>query len=295
MESNLLLILHAEFLPLVLAIAGLFGLIIGSFLNVVIYRIPVMMDTDYREQAQLILNPDLQPKERDQPFNLVFPNSHCPACQTEIKPWHNIPVLSFLLLGGKCANCQVPISIRYPAIEVLTSIVTVAIVYKFGLTITTGMALVFSWTLICLTMIDYDHYLLPDNLTLPLLWLGLVCNSFGLFIGLPDAVWGAILGYMVLWSVFWVFKWVTGKDGMGFGDLKLLAALGAWLGWQALPMVIILSSLSGALLGGYLVLRGRDRAQPIPFGPYLAIAGWLTLMWGDQIAALYFQLVLSGV
>ncbi len=295
MEDSTLLILQAEFLPLVLAVTIAFGLLIGSFLNVVIHRLPIMLNQDWRNQANMLLNPEAD-LETDQPaFNLLFPNSHCPSCNAAIKPWQNIPVISYLLLGGKCANCGIHISLRYPLIELFTALVSAMVVYRFGITLTGSLCLIFSWTLICLTMIDYDHQLLPDDMTLPLLWLGLLANSFGLFVELSAAVWGAVIGYLLLWSLFWAFKLITGKEGMGFGDFKLLAALGAWMGWQALPMIIILSSLSGALLGSYLVLRGRDRNQPIPFGPYLAIAGWVTLMWGDQLTAFYFHIVLGGV
>lgn len=295
MEDSIIVILQAQFMPLVIAIAAVFGLLIGSFLNVVIHRLPIMLEQDWQSQARMILDQMTAEEGDKKPFNLVFPNSHCPACDAPIKPWHNIPILSYLILGGKCANCHNPISLRYPLIELLTALVSMSVVYRFGITVPACFALIFSWTLICLIMIDYDHQLLPDNLTLPLLWLGLLANSFNLFTDLTAAVWGAAIGYLLLWSIFWAFKLITGKDGMGFGDFKLLAVMGAWMGWQVLPMVIILSSLSGALLGGYLVLRGRDRHQPIPFGPYLAIAGWITLMWGEELTHLYYQIVLSGV
>jgi leader peptidase (prepilin peptidase)/N-methyltransferase len=294
MEDSTLLILQADFMPLVLAITIAFGLLIGSFLNVVIHRLPIMLDQDWQNQANLILNPGTPIKSDQPPFNLLFPNSHCPSCNVAIKPWQNIPIVSYLILGGKCANCHSQISLRYPLVELCTALVSALVIYKFGITVAGSLALIFSWILICLTMIDYDHQLLPDDMTLPLLWLGLLGNSFGLFVDLPAAVWGAALGYLLLWSLFWAFKLLTGKEGMGFGDFKLLAALGAWMGWQALPLIIILSSLSGALLGGYLVLRGRDRNNPIPFGPYLAIAGWVTLMWGEQLSDWYLQLVLGG-
>ena len=295
MEDSTLVILQAEFLPLVLAITIAFGLLIGSFLNVVIHRLPIMLNQDWRNQASMILNPEADLETDQPPYNLMFPSSHCPSCNAAIRPWQNIPIISYLVLGGKCASCGSHISLRYPLIELFTALVSAVVVYHFGITITGFLCLIFSWTLICLTMIDYDHQLLPDDMTLPLLWLGLLANSFGLFSELSAAVWGAVIGYLLLWSLFWAFKLITGKEGMGFGDFKLLAALGAWMGWQALPMIIILSSLSGALLGSYLVLRGRDRNQPIPFGPYLAIAGWVTLMWGDQLAAFYYQIVLGGV
>lgn len=295
MQEAYLVILESESPALILTIGALFGLIIGSFLNVVIYRLPRMLDQDWKHQAQMILEPNgVVPPPDKRPLNLVFPNSHCPSCDHEIKPWQNIPVISYLFLRGKCSNCGTRISIRYPLIETLSAIITVTVLSQQGVTTAAGCILVLSWCLICLAMIDYDHQILPDNITLPLLWLGLIANSFNTLVDFRDAFWGAIAGYLLLWLVYWVFKLVTGKEGMGYGDFKLLAVLGAWMGWQALPTIIILSSLSGAIVGGTLILFGRDRHQPIPFGPYLAIAGWITLMWQQQIENLYFQFVLSG-
>lgn len=268
--------------------AAILGLLVGSFLNVVIYRVPKMLDRDWREQCCELLgqgSPESEPT-----FNLVTPNSTCPHCGHAIRPWENIPVVSYLFLRGKCSACRGPISLRYPIIELVTGLLSLFVVYHFGVN-TTGLAvLVLTWSLIALTMIDIDTQLLPDNITLPLLWLGLIANHFGMFVSLGDALWGAIAGYLSLWTVYWLFKIVTGKEGMGFGDFKLLAALGAWMGWQMLPIIVLMSSLVGAVIGiSMIVLRGRDRNIPIPFGPYLAIAGWLTLLWGEAIMGRYLQ------
>ncbi len=265
----------------------MFGAIIGSFLNVVVYRLPQMIEKDWNQQANEILGNDVQPD--GQVFNLVLPNSHCPSCQNEIKPWENIPILSYVFLKGKCAHCGTSISQRYPAVELLTGILTVIIITVFGPTAMGLGACVLTWALIALSLIDYDTQLLPDNITLPLMWLGLVVNYFSLITNLQDAFIGACLGYLSLWSVFHVFKFVTGKDGMGYGDFKLLAMLGAWLGWQLVPLIIIISSLAGAVIGGILIGFGRDKAKPLSFGPCLAVAGWIALIWGDQITRSYLQ------
>ncbi len=282
-----LALLQAEFAVLVFLIATMFGLIIGSFLNVVIYRIPVMMERDYLAQANEMLGND--PGPEPSPFNLIFPNSRCPHCDHAIRPWENIPLLSYALLRGKCSGCKAPISGRYPTIELLTGLLTGGVIVILGATPAGFACCLLTWALIALSMIDYDTQYLPDNISLPLLWLGLVVNYFGLITSLPDAFIGACLGYLSLWSVFWAFKLVTGKDGMGYGDFKLLAALGAWLGWQLLPLIIILSSFAGALIGGVLIVSGRDKSIPIPFGPYLAIAGFIALLWGDIITQGYLQ------
>lgn len=271
----------------------LFGLTLGSFFNVVILRLPKIMQASWHEQCcELLEQPDNPPKE---PFGLAFPASHCPKCKADIKPWHNIPVISYVLLKGRCANCKVRISPRYPIIEAVTALLSLAIVAMFGLTAATGPLLVLTWALLVLTVIDIDTQLLPDNITLPLVWLGLIVNYFGLITDLHSALWGAIFGYLALWSVFWAFKLITGKEGMGYGDFKLLAALGAWMGWQMLPLIIILSSLVGAVIGiGMIIALGRDKNIPIPFGPYLAIAGWIALLWGEQIVQRYLQLAMVG-
>jgi leader peptidase (prepilin peptidase) / N-methyltransferase len=268
------------------------GLVVGSFFNVVIYRLPLMMESRWRRDCCELLEQE-QEKEAAV-LTLATPNSHCPHCGTGIKPWHNIPVLSYLFLRGKCAACGVGISLRYPAVELATGLLTLSLASAFPISAALLGAIAFTWALIVLTMIDVDHKLLPDNITLPLLWLGLVFNLCGTYVSLEDAVLGAILGYLLLWSVYWLFKLLTGKEGMGYGDFKLLAALGAWLGWQALPLIILLSSLVGAICGIMLMIaKGRGREVPIPFGPYLAAAGWISLMWGEEITSRY--LAASGL
>ncbi|WP_019531241.1 prepilin peptidase [Dasania marina] len=267
------------------------GLLVGSFLNVVIYRLPVMMEKEWQSECRYILElAEVGADEKPEKFNLAFPNSHCPNCKKEIKPWQNIPVISYLLLKGKCARCQNPISLRYPIIEAVSGLLSGILIWQLGMGYELVAALLLTWALIALTMIDADTQLLPDQITLPLLWLGLICNAFGLYTSLENALWGAVFGYLSLWTVYWVFKLLTGKEGMGFGDFKLLAALGAWMGWQSLPIIILLSSLVGAIIGIALMLlnnKGRDTA--IPFGPYLAIAGWIAFLWGDHITRSYLQ------
>ena len=279
--------------------AGILGLLVGSFLTVVIYRLPKMMERDWREQCIEFLGSDQLKQaavsdEAAEKFTLSTPCSRCPACGHRIKPWENIPVFSYVFLQGKCSACKSPISVRYPIIELATAMFSVLDIYAFGATATGLAALVFTWCLIALTMIDVDTQLLPDSITLPLLWLGLIANALGLFTSLESAVFGAIGGYLSLFSVYWLFKLLTGKEGMGFGDFKLLAALGAWLGWQMLLQIIILSALSGAVIGiSMMLLRGRDKNIPIPFGPYLAIAGWLALIWGHDINQAYLRYALG--
>ena len=268
----------------------LLGLVVGSFLNVVIYRLPLMMEARWRSDCCELL--EVEPGREDPPLNLATPNSHCPHCKAAIRPWQNIPVVSYLLLGGKCANCGAAISLRYPTIELITGLMTMALAWYFGVSWALLGAMLFTWALIALTLIDIDHQLLPDDITLPLLWLGLLFNLGGTYVSLQDAVLGAMAGYLLLWSVYWLFRLLTGKEGMGFGDFKLLAALGAWLGWQALPLIILLSSLVGAVVGvALMVIKRRGREIPIPFGPYLAMAGWIALLWGDAIMARYLGAV----
>jgi leader peptidase (prepilin peptidase) / N-methyltransferase len=273
--------------------AGILGLLVGSFLNVVIYRLPKMMERDWYQQCVDFLGSDnLNHNAKKQfipeKFNLVTPNSTCPSCGHKIRPWENIPVISYVFLRGKCSACKAHISLRYPIVEAVTAIFSVAAIFVFGANVTGLACLFFTWCLIALTMIDFDTQLLPDSITLPLLWLGLIVNYFGLFTTLDSALWGAIGGYLSLFSVYWLFKLLTGKEGMGFGDFKLLGALGAWLGWQMLLQIILLSALAGAVIGiGMIVIRGRDKNVPIPFGPYLAIAGWIALMWGQDINQAY--------
>ena len=267
------------------------GLMIGSFLNVVIFRTPKIMEQEFRSECCDLL--EIKQQQADEAFvSLSKPNSTCPKCREPIKPWQNIPLISYLVLKGQCANCKNPISIRYPIVECVTGILSVLAVYFIGLSAAGIFSLLLLWFLIALTMIDFDTFLLPDSLTLPLLWLGLLLNTFSVYTDLSSAVWGAIAGYGILWSVFWLFKLLTGKEGMGYGDFKLLAALGAWMGWQVLPVIIILSSFVGALIGiAGIIILGRDKNVPIPFGPYLAIAGWIAFLWGEHITQFYFNTI----
>ena len=276
---------------LVATLALIFGLLVGSFLNVVIYRLPLMMQREWQQECRALLEQPEQPPPAE-PFNLAVPRSRCPACGHQITALENIPVISYLALRGRCSACNNPISARYPCVELVTGLLSALILLAFGPTPQALLLLPLVWGLIALTLIDFDHQLLPDSLTLPLLWLGLIANALGLFTDLHSALWGAVAGYLSLWSVYWLFKLVTGKEGMGYGDFKLLAALGAWMGWQMLPLIIILSSLVGALLGiGMVLLRGRDAARPLPFGPFLTIAGGIALLWGPQLVQRYFQLL----
>lgn len=267
--------------------ALILGLLVGSFLNVVIHRLPIMMQRDWRAQAREFLE---LPEEPTTTLNLVLPHSHCPHCNHEIRPWENIPLVSWLALRGKCSSCKAPISKRYPLVELACGLLSGYVAWHFGFTWQAGAMLLLTWGLLAMSMIDVDHQLLPDSLVLPLLWLGLLVNLFGLFATLPDAVWGAVAGYLSLWSVYWLFKLVTGKEGMGYGDFKLLAMLGAWGGWQVLPLTILLSSVVGAVLGTIMLrVQKADSGTAIPFGPYLAIAGWIALLWGDRITSSYLQ------
>ncbi len=271
------------------------GLLVGSFLNVVIYRIPVMLQREWRQQCCEFLEideatvSDAGTVPQHKVFNLVKPDSHCPHCNAPVRAWQNIPILSYLLLGGKCAQCKTTISPRYPIIEGVSGLLSGLVAWHFGATWLCLAMLVFTWSLIALTMIDFDHQLLPDNITLPLLWLGLLVNTvLETTVSPSDAVLGAVLGYLSLWTIYWLFKLLTGKEGMGYGDFKLLAALGAWMGWQSLLLIVILSSMVGAVVGiSLLLFLGRDRNIPIPFGPYLAGAGFIALLWGDQFMSLY--------
>lgn len=276
------------------AAAFLLSLAIGSFLNVVIHRLPMMMKRDWAEQnqafnEQMAEDASLQAATALKgTFNLSKPASRCPHCSHKIRAWENIPVFSYLLLRAKCSNCQDKISLRYPLVELFTALLCLIPFIIFGPSAKAWLALPFIWCLMALTMIDTDEQLLPDSITLPLLWVGLMVNTQGIYTDLQSAVWGAIAGYMSLWLVYWSFKLLTGKEGMGYGDFKLLAALGAWLGWQALPITILLSSLVGAVVGiAMIVLLGRDRQIPIPFGPYLAAAGFIAMFWGDSILQSY--------
>ena len=264
------------------------GLVVGSFLNVVIHRLPIMMESRWRKDCCELL--EVEQEKQEQPLSLAFPNSHCPKCKANIRAWQNIPVLSYLLLGGRCANCGTRISLRYPLVELITGLLTLSLAWFFPASLALLGAMLLTWALIALTMIDIDHQLLPDDITLPLLWLGLLLNLFGTFASLGDAVIGAMAGYLVLWSIYWLFKLLTGKEGMGYGDFKLLAALGAWFGWQVLPLIILLSSLVGAIVGiGLMVARNQGKDIPIPFGPYLAAAGWIAMIWGDSMTSAYLN------
>lgn len=273
-----------------IAFVTLLGLMIGSFLNVVIHRLPKMMEQEWLQNCQELQNPaaDETPQESRAKYNLVVPRSACPKCGHKITALENIPVLSFIFLGGKCSGCKTSISTRYPLIEALTGILAGTIAWKFGVSGFALAALVFTFALIALTFIDFDTQLLPDDITLPLLWLGLIFNIGGGFTDLQSAVIGAAAGYLSLWSIFWIFKIVTGKEGMGYGDFKLLAAIGAWFGWQLLPAVILLSSVAGSVIGiGLIILAKQGREVPMPFGPYLALGGIAALFWGPQLSRLY--------
>jgi leader peptidase (prepilin peptidase)/N-methyltransferase len=276
-------------LPAGLWLSGalLLGLVVGSFLNVVIHRLPRMLERDWQAQCAELRD---EPVADSAPYNLVTPASTCPACGHRIRAWENIPLLSYLLLGGRCSACGAAISVRYPLVELLTGLLSLALAWQLGPTAQALAALLLLWGLVALTGIDLDTQLLPDQITLPLLWLGLLVNLNGLFTDLPSAVIGAVAGYLALWSVYHAFRLLTGKEGMGFGDFKLLAMLGAWLGWQMLPQIVLVSSLVGALAGvGMILLRGRDRSRPIPFGPYLAVAGFVALLWGPQLNSAYLR------
>lgn len=280
--------LLAQSPPLWIGTALVLGLAVGSFLNVIIHRLPKMMQAEWEDGCAHLHGQTPPARAR---YNLMTPASSCPACGHRIRPWENIPLLSWLGLRGKCSNCAARISARYPLVELLTGLLSAAVAWHFGFGFAAGAALLFLWTLIALTFIDFDTQLLPDVLTLPLLWLGLLINLNGAFVPLPEAVVGAASGYLFLWSVYWLFKLATGKEGMGAGDFKLLAAIGAWLGWKMLLPVILLSSLVGAIVGIALMLLARlGRGQPIPFGPYLAGGGLIALFAGDALMQRYLGL-----
>ncbi|MDH3669954.1 MAG: A24 family peptidase [Gammaproteobacteria bacterium] len=277
-----------------LLITGVLGLVIGSFLNVVIHRLPVMLERTWRRQCQEMSGAETSATDAEETYNLITPRSRCPHCNHTITALQNIPVISFLWLKGKCVACGHPISWRYPIVELLTAMLSIVVVWHFGITAAAGGALVFTWTVIALAVIDFDHQILPDNVTLPLIWVGLLVNLYPnpTFAPLTSAVIGAVAGYLSLWSVFHIFKLITGKEGMGYGDFKLFAAFGAWLGWQSLPLIILLASFVGAIVGGALILMlGRDRQLPIPFGPFLCAAGWIALLWGNDMTRFYLQFV----
>lgn len=273
---------------------GLVSLCVGSFLNVVIYRLPLMMQREWQGECRLLLENELKSNKpnTNEPFNLIKPNSTCPKCKTAIKAWQNIPVISWLFLKGKCASCSNPISARYPIVEAITALLSLVVAYKLGASEQALLYIAITWALVALIFIDIDHMLLPDQITLPLVWLALIAAVLGYTVTPTDAIIGAACGYLSLWSVFWLFKLLTGKEGMGYGDFKLLAVFGALLGWQSLLTIILLSSVVGAIIGiALLTVQGKDKATPIPFGPYLAIAGWITMLWGEQLQTSYFNLI----
>ncbi len=266
----------------------LVGLVVGSFLNVVVHRLPIMMQRDWREQCRdLIFDGDAPPEPRER-YDLASPGSRCPSCGHGIRALENIPVLSYLLLRGRCGACGWRIPMRYPAVEVLAGAMSLVVAWKFGVSIQTLAVLMLTWSLIALSFIDLDTQLLPDSITLPILWAGLGFNLFAVVVPIWDAVVGAMCGYGILWIVYQAFRLLTGKEGMGYGDFKLLAMLGAWAGWQSLPLTILLSSVLGAIVGiSLMIFKGHGREVPIPFGPYLALAGWISLIWGNDIIGWY--------
>ncbi|MBL4743621.1 MAG: prepilin peptidase [Cycloclasticus sp.] len=271
---------------------GLLGLLVGSFLNVVVYRLPIMLQKSWRYDCFSFLEQEDPQASSTEIFNLSQPRSRCPSCDHPISALENIPVLSYLFLKGRCKNCKTSISIRYPSVELTTAVLSIVIAIQFGVTIQMCTALLFTWTLICLTLIDFDTQLLPDTITLPLLWFALFTSLFHVFITPETALIGALVGYLSLWSVFWLFKFVTGKEGMGYGDFKLLAAIGALLGWKMLPLVIMLSAFVGAFIGlSFIAIQGRNKNTPMPFGPYLSIAAFIALIWGHEINEAYLQFV----
>jgi leader peptidase (prepilin peptidase)/N-methyltransferase len=289
--------LFAESPLLFIAIVFAFCLVIGSFLNVVIYRLPVMMERDWREQCTEMARNEPRHEIPEGRFDLVVPRSCCPSCGSPIKAWQNIPVISYLLLRGRCANCHESISARYPVVELLTAVLAAACAWRFGAGWETIMAIVITLALVPVAMIDADTQLIPDSIVLPLMWVGLAMSLFHplpgadtLFIAPKDAIVGALAGYLSLWTVYQLFRLITGKEGMGYGDFKLLAALGAWLGWQHLHIIILMSAVVGAIVGlALMAFRGHERSVPIPFGPYLAAAGWITMLWGDAIQKAYID------
>ena len=271
--------------PVFASCAALLGLCVGSFLNVVIHRLPKMMERQWKAECAEVAGQEAAPAPR---YNLVVPRSACPSCGHPISAIENVPVMSWLALGGKCKGCKTAISPRYPAVELLTGMLSGYIAWHFGFGMAAAGALLFTWAMIALTFIDLDTFFLPDSITLPLLWLGLLFNIGSTYVSLSSAVIGAVAGYLSLWSVYWAFKWATGKEGMGYGDFKLLAAIGAWLGWTMLPLTILLSSLVGAAIGIFMIVfAGRGRSVPIPFGPYLAIAGMIAMLYGPALTRSY--------
>lgn len=285
---NIIVALEQSALLLYLSI-GLLGFLVGSFINVVAYRLPIMLQKSWRQESLEFLE-QVDTKPDTSTFNLSTPRSRCPACSHSISALENIPVVSYLILGGRCKKCRTHISIRYPLVELTTALLSILVAIQFGVSLHTVFALFFTWALISLSLIDADTQLLPDSITLPLLWFALFASLFNVFVDPSMALTGAIAGYLSLWSVFWLFKLITGKEGMGYGDFKLLAAIGALLGWEMLPLVIILSAFAGATIGLTLILlKGKSKNTALPFGPYLSIAGFIALLWGDTINQAYLQ------
>lgn len=278
-----------------IATVFLFSLLVGSFLNVVIYRLPVMMEKQWLCECRDLLQDELKGgknSKQEGSFNLMKPDSHCPSCKSPVKAWQNIPIISYLMLKGRCHKCGVHISARYPLIELLTAVASSVVAWKFGYSIQALLMIAVTWSFITLIFIDIDHMLLPDQITLPLLWLVLVASISPVFLSAEQTILGAAVGYLSLWSVYWVFKLVTGKEGMGYGDFKLMAVVGAVVGAIKLPMVILMSSLVGAVIGiAGIILAGKDGNKPIPFGPYIAIAGWIVMLWGQEIFDWYIKLL----
>lgn len=269
-----------------LIIVALFSLVVGSFLNVVIHRLPRMLEERFGEECRLYLGLKNEPAKEQ--YNLMLPHSHCPECKALIRPWHNIPILSYIFLRGRCKDCHTKISARYPFVEALTAIVSVYVAWRFGVSWQTLAALIFTWICICLTFIDLDYHLLPDHLTLLLLWLGLFFSIFNFFCTPQEAILGAISGYLIFAVTQSIFEWTTGKIGMGQGDYKFLAAFGGFLGWQLLPLIILLASITGVLFAFvHMLIKRNFKSVPIPFGPYLALAGWIAMLWGKEIMRFY--------
>ncbi|MDD2343985.1 MAG: A24 family peptidase [Tolumonas sp.] len=289
---DLIFMLYSQYHWLYFFLLGLFSLLVGSFLNVLIHRLPIMLERSWQQEYQDYFSSNDGSTVSAEHYNLFLPRSACPHCGHKITASENIPLFSWLYLKGRCSSCHQPISARYPLVELLCALASVAVALYYPPSWALAGALLLTWILLALTFIDLDKLLLPDQLTLPLLWIGLLLNLSQQFVPLADAVIGAIAGYMVLWSLYWAFKLLTGKEGMGYGDFKLLAALGAWLGWQSLPLILILSSCVGAVLGiTLIVMKQQQQGKPMPFGPYLAIAGWIALLWGNQITNWYLGLI----
>lgn len=268
---------------------SLFSLLIGSFLNVVIHRVPIMMKREWREECLEFL--EMTAEEKSETFNLFAPRSRCPSCENQITAWQNIPIISYLFLKGRCANCQKAISLRYPMVEFITALASIMVALHFGVSLPALFALLLTWALIAITLIDYDEKFIPDTITLPMLWLGLLINMHAVFVPLEQAIYGAVFGYLSLWSFAKLFYLVTGKEGMGHGDFKLFALFGAWMGVSVLPFIILASSIVGAIVGIIMIIfQSADRHTTIPFGPYLATAGWIALLFGDSIIRWYLNL-----